>query len=122
MVYTRGPSEDWDRMARVTGDSGWTWDNIQPYIRKVNGASLHFSLSDSPKKLKNERFVPPADHHNTTGQFDPKVHSFYGVNSVSLSGWKYSSDPRALEAIAQSNGEFPFNEDMNSGFQLGFGG
>ncbi|KAJ7913398.1 aryl-alcohol-oxidase from pleurotus Eryingii [Mycena leptocephala] len=77
----RGPSEDWDRMARVTGDSGWTWGNIQPYIRKV--------------------------------------HSFNGVNSVSLSGWQYSSDPRALEAIAQSNGEFPFNEDMNSGFQLG---
>ncbi|KAF7344762.1 Aryl-alcohol oxidase [Mycena venus] len=103
MVYTRGPSEDWDRMARVTGDSGWTWNNIQPYIRK------------------NERFVPPADHHNTTGQFDPKVHSLDGVNSVSLSGWQYSSDPRVLEAIAQSNGEFPFNEDMNSGFQLGFG-
>ncbi|KAJ7862868.1 aryl-alcohol-oxidase from pleurotus Eryingii [Mycena leptocephala] len=103
MVYTRGPSEDWDRMARVTGDSGWTWGNIQPYIRK------------------NERFVPPADHHNITGQFDPEVHSFNGVNSVSLSGWQYSSDPRALEAIAQSNGEFPFNEDMNSGFQLGFG-
>ncbi|KAF7349968.1 Aryl-alcohol oxidase [Mycena venus] len=120
MLYTRGPSEDWDRMAWVTGDSGWTWNSIQPYIRKVNGLSLHFLLSD-PHKLKNERFVPPADHHNTTGQFDPKVHSFDGVNSVSLPGWQYSSDPRVFEAIAQSDGEFPFNEDMNSGFQLGFG-
>ncbi|KAJ7192739.1 aryl-alcohol-oxidase from pleurotus Eryingii [Mycena pura] len=101
MVYTRGPSEDWDRMARVTGDSGWTWRSIQPYIRK------------------NECFVPPADHHNTAGQFNPKVHGFDGVNSVSLSGWQYSSDPRVMEAIMQSNGEF--NEDMNSGFQLGFG-
>ncbi|KAJ6451440.1 aryl-alcohol oxidase [Mycena sanguinolenta] len=103
MVYTHGPSEDWDRMALVTGDNGWTWNNIQPYMRK------------------NERFVPPADNHNITGQFNPKVHSFSGVNSVSLSGWQYSSDTRVLEAIAQSNGEFPFNEDMNSGFQLGFG-
>ncbi|KAJ7220528.1 aryl-alcohol oxidase [Mycena pura] len=103
MVYTRGPSEDWDRMARVTGDSGWTWRSIQPYIRK------------------NERFVPPADHHNTAGQFNPKVHGFDGVNSVTLSGWQYSSDPRVMEAITQTNGEFPFNEDMNSGFQLGFG-
>ncbi|KAK7018124.1 aryl-alcohol oxidase [Favolaschia claudopus] len=103
MVYTRGPSEDWDRMARVTGDSGWNWDNIQSFIRK------------------NERFVPPADHHNTTGQFTPSVHGFHGVNSVSLSGWRYSSDPRVLEAMKESGGEFRFNEDMNSGFHLGFG-
>ncbi|KAJ6451406.1 glucose-methanol-choline oxidoreductase, partial [Mycena sanguinolenta] len=103
MVYTRGPSEDWDHMALVTGDNRWTWNNIQPYMRK------------------NKCFVPPADNHNITGQFNPKVHSFSGVNSVSLSGWQHSSDTRVLEAIAQSNSEFPFNEDMNSGFQLGFG-
>jgi hypothetical protein len=60
------------------------------------------------------------DHHNTTGEFNPSVHSFNGVNSVSLSGWSYSSDQIMLKATAELP-EFPFNEDMNSGHHLGFG-
>ncbi len=35
MFYTRGSSDDYDRFAKVTGDPGWSWDSIQPYIRKV---------------------------------------------------------------------------------------
>ncbi|TFK31044.1 hypothetical protein BDQ12DRAFT_619673, partial [Crucibulum laeve] len=64
--YTRGSSDDYDRYARITGDSGWSWNKLLPYI------------------LKNERWTTPADHHNTFGQFNPAVHSFNGVNSVSL--------------------------------------
>ena len=40
MVYVRGSSDDWDRYADVTGDVGWSWDNMQPYIRKVVLLSL----------------------------------------------------------------------------------
>ncbi|KAF8874753.1 hypothetical protein BD779DRAFT_1613535 [Infundibulicybe gibba] len=77
LFYTRGSSSDFDRFAR-----------LQPYIRK------------------NEKWSTPADHHNTTGQFDPSVHGFNGINSVSLIG------------LPQ---EFPFNLDMNSGNPLGLG-
>ncbi len=35
MAYTRGSSEDYDRYARVTGDEGWGWDELLPYILKV---------------------------------------------------------------------------------------
>ncbi|KAF7343529.1 Aryl-alcohol oxidase [Mycena sanguinolenta] len=48
MVYTRGARDDFDRFARVTGDQGWSWDSLIPYI------------------LKNERFGPPGgppQHH-----------------------------------------------------------
>ncbi|KAJ2935644.1 hypothetical protein H1R20_g1449, partial [Candolleomyces eurysporus] len=36
MFYTRGSSSDYDRWARVTGDEGWAWKNILPYILKAS--------------------------------------------------------------------------------------
>jgi choline dehydrogenase-like flavoprotein len=42
MAYTRGTFEDWDRYARVTGDSGWSWDNIQKYFRRVRLEAVIF--------------------------------------------------------------------------------
>lgn len=35
MVYTRGPSDDYDRFAELAGDDGWNWDNLFPYAIKV---------------------------------------------------------------------------------------
>ncbi|KAK7015574.1 hypothetical protein VNI00_019068 [Paramarasmius palmivorus] len=101
MAYTRGTSEDWDRYASVTGDSGWGWAGMQKYIRK------------------NERFTPPADGHDTTGQFDPGVHGFHGINSVSLSGFTHEMERRVVQASKALGGEFSYNVDMNSGDQLG---
>ncbi|KAJ6467574.1 GMC oxidoreductase-domain-containing protein [Mycena vitilis] len=76
MAYTRGSKEDFDRWAKVTGDNGWSWDSLIPYMRK------------------NERFTPPSDHHNTTGQFNPAVHGFHGINTVSLEGFPSPIDSR----------------------------
>ncbi|KDR70983.1 hypothetical protein GALMADRAFT_103022 [Galerina marginata CBS 339.88] len=102
MAYTRGSSEDYDRYARLSGDPGWSWKALQPYFRK------------------NERFSPPADHHNTTGQFDPAVHGFNGINSVSLYGFPEGIDQRVIETTQQLV-EFPFNLDYNSGYHIGIG-
>ncbi|KAJ7343818.1 alcohol oxidase [Mycena albidolilacea] len=102
MFYTRGSADDFDRYAAVTGDKGWSWEEILPYF------------------LKNERWSPPADHHDTTGQYDPGVHSTTGVTSVSLAGFRYPAASRVLEATKQLP-EFPFNLDMNSGKPLGVG-
>ncbi|KAF9264148.1 aryl-alcohol oxidase [Marasmius fiardii PR-910] len=105
MVYTRGTREDWDRYAHVTKDPGWSWDNVQPYIRK------------------NERFTPPVDGHDTTGEFDPSVHSFDGINSVTLSGFRHEMDTRVIQASKAmgNDSEFRFVLDMNSGNHLGIG-
>lgn len=35
MFYTRGSTDDYDRWAKVTGDDGWNWKNIVPYILKA---------------------------------------------------------------------------------------
>jgi len=37
---TRGSSSDWDRYAKLTGDPGWSWKGIQPFLRKVH--PVHF--------------------------------------------------------------------------------
>ena len=39
MVWTRGSKDDWDRYAEVTGDDGWSWDAMLPYMLKV---ACHF--------------------------------------------------------------------------------
>ncbi|KAK0470383.1 aryl-alcohol oxidase precursor [Desarmillaria tabescens] len=103
MSYIRGSSQDYDRYARVSGDPGWAWDQMQRYLRK------------------NERFVAPADHHNTTGQFDPKVHGFNGITFVSLPGYPRATDERVIQTTADLSSQFPFNLDYNSGYQLGIG-
>ncbi|KAJ7198569.1 alcohol oxidase [Mycena pura] len=102
MTYTRGSKEDFNRFARVADDERWSWDNLVPYMRK------------------NEKFTPPADHHNTEGQFNPSVHGFNGINSVMLSGFPSHIDSRVINTT-QEVSEFPFNVDMNSGFHLGIG-
>ncbi|KAL0954174.1 hypothetical protein HGRIS_005305 [Hohenbuehelia grisea] len=103
MAYTRGSAEDFNRYARMTGDLGWSWLALQPYIRK------------------NERWTAPADNHNTLGQFNPLVHGFNGVNSVSLTGYPRPINNMVKQATNQLSSEFPFNLDYNSGRQLGIG-
>ncbi|KAJ7702539.1 aryl-alcohol oxidase [Mycena metata] len=104
MFYTRGSAEDFDRYARITEDSGWSWNEILPYF------------------LKNEKWSPPADHHDTSGEFDPRFHSTQGLTSVSLPGfaWPIFFD-HVLQTTKELPDEFPFNIDMNSGFPLGLG-
>lgn len=71
--------------------------------------------------LQNERFTPPADNHNTTGQFEPSVHGFDGVTSVCLPGFPQGTDDRILRVTAELPDEFPYNRDYNSGKPLGVG-
>ncbi|KAJ6465135.1 pyranose dehydrogenase [Mycena vulgaris] len=104
MIYTRGSASDFDRYANLTGDSGWSWDRMLPYF------------------FKNEKWTPPADLHNTTGQFDPSVHSTRGVTSVSLTGFSWPIfEHHIIRATKELPDEFPFNLDMNSGRPFGIG-
>ncbi|KAJ7318137.1 pyranose dehydrogenase [Mycena albidolilacea] len=104
MFYTRGTIEDFDRYAKITGDAGWSWDRIFPYF------------------LKNEKWTPPADHHNTQGQFDPSFHSTKGITSVTLPGFDWSIFyHKVLQTTKELPDIFPFNLDANSGKPLGLG-
>ncbi|KAJ7654803.1 pyranose dehydrogenase [Mycena rosella] len=103
MWYTRGSQDDFDRYAEVTGDPGWGWLAMQPYFRK------------------NEKWTEPADHHNTSGQFDPSVHSTTGINSVSLPGFQWPMFSRVIKTTTEMPDDFPFMLDMNAGIPLGVG-
>lgn len=102
MVYTRGSSSDWDRLARVSGEPGWSWERLKSYIRR------------------NERFEPPADDHDIEGDYDPAMHSTTGNLPVTLPGILHPPvDSAMLQAAAELQGDFQFNLDMNSGSPLG---
>ncbi|KAF9443489.1 GMC oxidoreductase [Macrolepiota fuliginosa MF-IS2] len=104
MVFTRGAASDYDRWAKVTGDAGWTWDNLQLY------------------RERHEKFQPPVDNHNITGQFNPAVHSLNGTVPTSVSGFQHPTvDPITLQVAQELGGEFKFNLDFNSGMPLGVG-
>lgn len=64
---------------------------------------------------KHERFTPPIDGHNTTGQFIPSLHGFNGETSVSLPGFNMTIDPRVINTTQELSAEFPYNEDMSGG-------
>ncbi|KAJ7073943.1 pyranose dehydrogenase [Mycena amicta] len=104
MFYTRGSSDDFDRYARLSGDAGWSWNEILPYF------------------FKNEKWSPPADNHNTHGQFDPSVHSTHGINPVSLGGFQYETfNQHVIQTTNELPNQYPYNIDMNSGKPLGLG-
>ncbi|KAJ3526126.1 hypothetical protein NMY22_g10298 [Coprinellus aureogranulatus] len=102
MTYARGSAADYNRWADVTGDSGWSWNNMLPYF------------------LKSEKWSPPADNHDTTGQYDPAFHSTQGVVGVSLGGFPEAADAKVMQASAELSGDFAFEVDGNDGIPLGW--
>ncbi|KAJ7653810.1 pyranose dehydrogenase [Mycena rosella] len=102
MAFTRGAAAEFDHYAQLTGDQGWSWNNLYPYF------------------LKSEKWSPPADGHDTTGQFNPAVHGKSGPISVSLNGYQYPEfSSKVIATTKQSPNDWPFNLDMNSGKPLG---
>lgn len=104
MIYTRGSSDDFDRYAEISGDEGWSWDNMLPYFKK------------------NEKWTAPKDGHNTSAQYLPETHGFDGVTAVSLAGYPSAIDDMVFEASDELQGDYAYNVDMNAGNPLGFGG
>lgn len=74
-----------------------------------------------PYFKKSESFGPPADGRNVTGQFDPTVHGYNGMNSVSLAGYPKGIDWRVVQATTELGGRYSFRTDMNAGNPLGIG-
>nr|GAT51577.1 aryl-alcohol oxidase-like protein [Mycena chlorophos] len=100
LVYIRGPAEDFDRIAKVSGDSGWSWANMGLY------------------RQKNERHVRPWNNRDDTGDFDPTAHG-YGPLQTSLLAGPNELDRRVIETTKQFPELFPFKQDLNSGDCLG---
>ncbi|KAF8646491.1 hypothetical protein AX16_007182 [Volvariella volvacea WC 439] len=103
MIHTQGTREDFDKYAAMSGDSGWSWDSVFPYL------------------LKSERLVPPMDGHDTTDQIDPAVHGTDGPLLLTVANSPTELDQRVLDTLEELPDEFPFVLDMNSGSNIGMG-
>ncbi|PPR03999.1 hypothetical protein CVT24_010492 [Panaeolus cyanescens] len=103
MVHHYGSSDDWDKLASVTGDSGWSWDSVRQY------------------RFQHEKMVPPADGHDTTGQWDPSLHGTNGPVSISLPGHSQTIDAKVIATTQELSDEFPFLPDTGGGDILGVG-
>ncbi|KAI0046899.1 GMC oxidoreductase, partial [Auriscalpium vulgare] len=101
LVWSRGARDDYDRLAEVSGDAGWSWSAVEPIFKKI------------------ERLTPPADGHNTSGEELPSVHGRSGPLGISV-GNAFPTDA-LVRATTRELPEFPFNVDMNSGNTLGIG-
>ncbi|TBU24063.1 alcohol oxidase [Dichomitus squalens] len=102
MIYSRGTIDDFNRVANVSGDEGWSWNEMLPFVFKV------------------DNMTTPTDGHNTTGQFNPALHNTDGVVDISVPGVSLDIDARGLNASQELPDEFPFNLDYNSGNTTGF--
>ncbi|EIN10996.1 alcohol oxidase [Punctularia strigosozonata HHB-11173 SS5] len=102
MVYTRGSDNDWDNYSAITGDSGWSWDSIQPWIRK------------------NELFIPPTPSVFDP-RYDPLVHHQNGLVDVSVTNYFWPSAPRVIKTTIEQPLQFPYRLDANDGNVLGVG-
>ncbi|KAJ3970847.1 GMC oxidoreductase-domain-containing protein [Lentinula raphanica] len=103
MAYCRGSQDDYNRWAQVTGDEGWSWNSLQPYIHKI------------------ENLSSPADNHNITGEINSTIHGSGGPVSFTLPGQLLPTDELAIDASNELSNEFPFNLDYNSGNTIGLG-
>ncbi|KAF4579554.1 ATP-dependent RNA helicase dbp4 [Pleurotus pulmonarius] len=83
----------------------------------VNQPTLNNQPEPYPRG-KHSSIVPPADGHNTTGQFDPAWHG-NGPLRTSLAGFPAVIDPLVIQTTQVLSDEFPFNLDVNSGNPLG---
>ncbi|PPQ95024.1 LOW QUALITY PROTEIN: hypothetical protein CVT25_000487, partial [Psilocybe cyanescens] len=118
MVYTRGSKDDYDRWAQITGDPGWSWENLMPYILQVYLANHCVSSVLKRVSSQNERWSFSAYRNDTAGDFDPSVHGYHGMMTTTLPTNHRFQSRRSPKEIPST---FPFLRDLNSGTPLGLG-
>ncbi|KIJ28588.1 GMC oxidoreductase [Sphaerobolus stellatus SS14] len=108
----------------VLNPSNWNFTTVAEFglNNRMRDYPCGFVLGGSSSiNGMNKIFTELTDHHNTAGQFNPAVHGFNGINSVSLPGFAFPYTPLIIKATQQLPNDFPFNLDMNSGKPLGIG-
>ena len=96
MIYMRGQKQDYDRWARETGDSAWSWDSVLPVFRKsedhyaggteshgaggewrVEKQRLSWKVLEAWREAAGEAGIPPTDDFN---RGDNEGSGFFEVN------------------------------------------
>ncbi|KAF9429525.1 hypothetical protein BGZ94_010418 [Podila epigama] len=112
MMYTRGPSSDFDRWADKFENPGWSYENVLPYFKKsecFHDASLP---ADHPRGLKTQRTCDP-----DFDTFEPEYHGTEGPWSVLHQQHLYGSAKGFIRANEKEG--VMFNKDINGSSSLG---
>jgi choline dehydrogenase len=91
MIYMRGQREDYDEWARITGDSGWSWESVLPVFKRSE------------------------DHHGGANAF----HGAGGEWRVEKQRLKWKVLETFSQAAQQTG--IPASDDFNSGDNTGVG-
>ena len=105
MIYMRGQSRDYAGWARMTGDEGWTWDNVLPYFKKhedyykgadeMHGAGgewrvdkqrLHWDVLDAFAQAAQEAGIP---HTTDFNRGSNEGVGYFQVNQKN--GWRWNT-------------------------------
>lgn len=73
LAYTRGSSSIYDLWASL-GNSGWDWESVFPYFKKVNKLSLQ-ELPFLTLRQQSTTFNPPTVQNITAFDYDASIYS-----------------------------------------------
>lgn len=65
MAYTRGSRHDYDRWNEVSGNIGWSWDDLLPHFLKQEGNQRfhnEFHNGDGPLKVSEQPYIVEGAH------------------------------------------------------------
>ncbi|KAF8304370.1 aryl-alcohol oxidase-like protein [Clavulina sp. PMI_390] len=103
-IWNRGPSDDWNRLSSISGDSGWNWNSITNYYKKV------------------EAWTAPTGGQSIVGDYTPGLAGTSGPIKISLPNHLADTYPKLMN-IPNDPGysSIKYNQDINSGSPLGLG-
>ncbi|KAF7300670.1 Aryl-alcohol oxidase-like protein [Mycena chlorophos] len=100
MIYARGSSDEYNRLASASGNTAWSWSNLKSYI------------------LKNEQHTSPWNNRSNAGEYNPAWHGT-GPLLTGLTADVFDLDNRVISNTKTFPSTYPFNLDPNSGNMVG---
>ncbi|KAF9522005.1 hypothetical protein CPB83DRAFT_900034 [Crepidotus variabilis] len=94
LFHHYGSSDDYDKLANITGDPGWSWQKMKKYV------------------YKHEIFNPGL---NSTRKYIARKHGTDGMTSIGLPTYPWKIDDLVLAATKELPDDFPFNQDNSGG-------
>ncbi|KAF9531023.1 hypothetical protein CPB83DRAFT_850043 [Crepidotus variabilis] len=99
-VHQSGSSDDYDKLASITGDRGWSWTNMRRYV------------------YEHENFVKPSHVENAEKRYVPEEHGNLGMLPISLPSNPVALDDLVISATRELSDKFPYNPDTSGGTNL----
>ncbi|KZT40461.1 aryl-alcohol oxidase [Sistotremastrum suecicum HHB10207 ss-3] len=103
-LWARNTDQVFNKIAKLAGDNGWSWDSLVPYFNKAEG------------------FLKPAKGSEWgSHDFESSAHGSKGPFDTQLPMFPNDLDPLVTKLVATEPEFSKWNNDMSSGKSLGIG-